>query len=81
MSKTKLSDYVLIAEAAGILGVAQNTLRKWADAGKVKTRRNPINGYRLFKVADLDSLLAKIERTKNVDGIQTTPNKSRRKAK
>tara|TARA_R110002072_G_scaffold302603_1_gene486672 strand:+ start:133286 stop:133498 length:213 start_codon:yes stop_codon:yes gene_type:complete len=58
---TKLSDYVLTAEAADILGVSQNTLRKWAEAGKIKVRRNPVNGYRLFSRADLDAFLELIE--------------------
>ena len=59
MAEPKMSDYLLIAEAADFLGVAENTLRKWADDGKVKTRRHPINRYRLFKKADLEDLLQK----------------------
>ncbi|MEX1026632.1 MAG: helix-turn-helix domain-containing protein [Candidatus Paceibacterota bacterium] len=59
---TKLSDYAKTAEAAEILGVSQNTLRAWAKAGKIPVRRNPANGYRLFKRSDLEKFLAKIER-------------------
>lgn len=55
---TKLSEYVKTAEAAKILGVAQNTLRKWAAQGKIRMRRNPANGYRLFKRSDLEQFLA-----------------------
>lgn len=58
---TKLTDYVKTAEAAVILGVSQNTLRKWAEAGKIPMRRNPANGYRLFKRSDLLKFLAKLE--------------------
>lgn len=58
---TKLTDYVKTAEAAEILGVSQNTLRKWAEAGKIPMRRNPANGYRLFKRSDLLKFLAKLE--------------------
>lgn len=58
---TKLSDYVMTAEAAEILGVSQNTLRKWAEAGQVRVRRNPVNGYRLFSRDDLDAFLELIE--------------------
>ena len=58
---TKLTDYVKTAEAAEILGVSQNTLRKWAEAGKIPMRRNPANGYRLFKRSDLQRFLAKLE--------------------
>ena len=56
---TKLSDYVLTAEAAEILGVSQNTLRKWAGAGKISMHRNPANGYRLFRQSDLEKFLRK----------------------
>lgn len=59
MTKTKLSEYVKTAEAAEILGVAQNTVRKWAAQGKIPVHRNPANGYRLFRRADLDDFLRK----------------------
>ena len=57
----KLSEYLKTAEAAELLGIAQNTLRKWAERGDVPFRRNPANGYRLFKRSDLEALLKKIE--------------------
>lgn len=56
---TKLTDYVKTAEAAEILGVAQNTLRKWAARGDIPMHRNPANGYRLFRRIDLDKFLQK----------------------
>ena len=52
---TKLNEYVKIAEAAELLGIAQNTLRKWADEGKIPFRRNPANGYRLFSRDELNA--------------------------
>ena len=58
---TKLSEYVKTAEASEILGVAQNTIRKWARQGKIPMRRNPANGYRLFKRKDLEKFLRRIE--------------------
>lgn len=58
----KLTDYVKTAEAAEILGVAQNTLRKWAEDGAIPMRRNPANGYRLFKRADLEKFLRKADK-------------------
>ncbi|MBU4271146.1 MAG: helix-turn-helix domain-containing protein [Planctomycetes bacterium] len=54
---TKLTDYVLTAEAAETLGVSQNTLRAWARAGKIPMYRNPANDYRLFRRADLEKFL------------------------
>lgn len=56
---TKLTDYVKTAKAAEILGVAQNTIRKWAARGDIPLHRNPANGYRLFKRSDLEKFLKK----------------------
>ena len=53
----KLSDYVLTAEAADIVGVSQNTIRAWAENGKIRVRRNPANGYRMFRREDLQQFL------------------------
>jgi excisionase family DNA binding protein len=58
---TRLNEYLRIAEAARVLGVSQNTLRLWAAAGKVPVRRNPANGYRLFRRQDLEEFLQRIE--------------------
>lgn len=54
---TKLTEYLQTAAAAEYLGVAQNTLRKWAARGDIPMHRNPANGYRLFKRTDLDRFL------------------------
>ena len=59
---TKLSEYMKTAKAAEILGVAQNTLRKWGEAGAIPTHRNHANGYRLFKRSELKKLLARVGR-------------------
>jgi excisionase family DNA binding protein len=58
-----LSEYVKTAEAAQILGVAQNTLRKWGEQGEIPVHRNPANGYRLFKREDLMRFLKKIDQS------------------
>jgi hypothetical protein len=52
-----LEDYVRVGEAASILGVTTKTLRNWDRAGKVKTRRHPVNGYRVYSREDLHTLL------------------------
>ena len=59
---TRIAEYVNVAEAAKILGVAQNTLRKWADRGEIPMHRIPANGYRLFKRSDLEKFLNQVER-------------------
>jgi excisionase family DNA binding protein len=62
----KLSEYVKVAEAAEILGVSPGTVRAWAADGKIPMHRNPANGYRLFKRADLTKFLAKVARPQPV---------------
>jgi excisionase family DNA binding protein len=57
--KTKLSEYVKVAEAAAILGVSQGTVRTWAEAGKIPMHKNPANGYRLFRRDELEQFLTK----------------------
>jgi excisionase family DNA binding protein len=59
---TRLNEYVMVAEAAQILGVSQGTVRAWAEAGKIPVHRNPANGYRLFKRRELEKFLAKVAR-------------------
>ena len=61
----KLKDYFQTAEAADYLGVAQNTIRKWAARGDIPMHRNPANGYRLFKKTDLDRFLRKASKPVN----------------
>jgi excisionase family DNA binding protein len=56
---TKLTDYLQTAEAAEFIGVAQNTIRKWAQRGDIPMHRNPANGYRLFTRRDLEKFLKK----------------------
>lgn len=58
---TKLNEYLMIAEAALFVGVSQNTLRLWAETGKVPMRRNPANGYRLFRKKDLEAFLVELD--------------------
>ncbi len=59
----KVEDYLTVKEAAAYIGVSPNTLRNWDRDRKISARRNPMNGYRLFHKADLDEVLAEIQRT------------------
>ncbi|TWT78801.1 hypothetical protein CA13_01980 [Planctomycetes bacterium CA13] len=70
----KLSEYVKIADAAEILGVAQTTLRKRPEDGQIPMQRNPANGYRLFKRSDLEGFLTRTSipvNTKNQPSVQS----------
>lgn len=69
----KLSEYVKVAEAAAILGVSQNTVRTWAENGRIPMHRNPANGYRLFRRADLEAFLHRVEQPVNQARFRGTP--------
>jgi excisionase family DNA binding protein len=56
----KLDEYLKIAEAASFLGVSVNTLRKWADEERIAAAVNPVNGYRLFLIEDLQEFLKEL---------------------
>jgi excisionase family DNA binding protein len=61
-------DFIRIQEAASILGVSEQTLRNWDRAGKLRAHRHPINGYRLYRAADLHAFLQTIGSWANPDG-------------
>jgi excisionase family DNA binding protein len=47
-TRTGNSDLLTIKAAAELLGVSEQTLRRWDEAGKLRARRHPMNGYRLY---------------------------------
>lgn len=54
-------EVLTIKEAAKTLGVNPETLRRWDRAGKFVAKRHPINGYRLYRVSDIDQILNEIK--------------------
>ena len=64
----KISDFMTVGEAAAYLCVSKDSLRRWDRAGKLKARRHPINGYRLYQKSDLDELLRRF-------GLENTPSR------
>ena len=60
--------YIRVHEAAEILGVALNTVRKWGAEGKIPEYRHPANGYRLYKRQDLEAFLRQIEDSRTTAG-------------
>lgn len=50
-------EFVLVKEAAEMLGVCPNTIRSWGANGKLAEYRHPINDYRMFKREDIDRLI------------------------
>ena len=53
-------DFVQIRDAARLLGVSEGTLRNWDRAGKLSALRHPVNGYRMYRVADLRAIVQEL---------------------
>jgi len=60
--------FVTIKSAAEIVGVSIETLRNWDKQGKLRSKRDPQNGYRLYCISQIQEFLktakAKPARTK-----------------
>jgi len=52
------SDWLTVGEAAHFLGVAQSTIRKWSDQGRVPAFYTP-GRHRRFRRSDLEAFLAR----------------------
>jgi excisionase family DNA binding protein len=50
------SDWLTLGRAARYLGVAQSTIRKWSDSGRLRAFKTP-GGHRRYRRADLDDFL------------------------
>ncbi|MHB2025114.1 MAG: MerR family transcriptional regulator [Elusimicrobiota bacterium] len=62
MAPPNLKDYLTVSQAAALVGVSPSTLRNWDKAGKLKARKQPISGYRLYQKSELDKFLRRLAR-------------------
>ncbi len=56
-----MENYLKIGEAAEILGVSTETLRRWDKSGKFNSERHPINNYRVYKEAHIENFMSETE--------------------
>ncbi len=68
LAPTGEPDWLTLGQAAKYLGVAQSTIRKWSDQGRVPAFYTP-GGHRRYRRADLDAFL-------NRSGPSVTPTES-----
>src|SRR5438477_6413430 len=57
-ASTMEPDWLTLGQAAKYLGVAQSTIRKWSDLGRVPAFYTP-GGHRRYRRNDLDAFLAR----------------------
>lgn len=48
LQKREDDQVLTIKAAADVLEVSEQTLRRWDKAGKLRAKRHPLNGYRLY---------------------------------
>ncbi len=60
---TRLEGFLRVKQAAEMLGVSPNTVRAWGADGKIPEYRHPVNNYRLYKRAELERILDKLEQS------------------
>ncbi len=65
---------VRVGEAAELLGVSVDTLRRWEAAGKLRVRRSR-GGQRLIALADIRGVLADRRRTRTSTSAQSARNR------
>ena len=49
-------EWLTLGQAATFLGVAQSTIRKWSDSGRVRAFYTP-GGHRRFRRSDLEAFV------------------------
>ena len=59
---TQSSDRVTIRHAANLIGVHENTIRKWAERGIIKTLHLPGSGYRRVPTTEVERIRAEMWR-------------------
>ena len=66
--------YVTIKSASEIIGVSIETLRNWDKTGKLSSKRDGKNGYRLYSISQIQKLVTehKIKPIKKVNRAKLT---------
>lgn len=56
-----MEKYLTVKQAADILSVSPETLRRWDNSGKFKSLRHPINNYRAYSEEQLQNLVEEMQ--------------------
>jgi excisionase family DNA binding protein len=50
------AEYLSPAEAAALIGISRDTIKRWEKAGRISSLRTPL-GHRRFRRSDVEKLL------------------------
>ena len=56
-----MENYINVGEAAKLIGVSSETLRRWDKSGKFESVRHPINNYRVYPERNVLSLVEELQ--------------------
>ena len=56
-----MEKYLTVSQAADILKVSPETLRRWDNSGKFKSIRHPINNYRVYSEEQISDLVEELQ--------------------
>ncbi len=56
-----MENYINVGEAAKLIGISSETLRRWDKSGKFESVRHPINNYRVYPESNVLSLVEKLQ--------------------
>ena len=56
-----MEGFLTVSEAAKLIGVNTETLRRWDKSGKFSSSRNPINNYRVYRVDHVHQFIREIQ--------------------
>ena len=60
--------YLTVNEVAKLLGITPLTVRNWDKKGALVAYRNPVNNYRMYKIADVENLMKRFEELGHTQG-------------
>jgi len=52
---------ITIGDVAKLLGVHRDTLRRWEACGYLRSRRHPINNYRIYEYTEIKQLFDRLQ--------------------
>ena len=56
-----MEKFIKVGEAAKMIGVSSETLRRWDKSGKFESVRHPINNYRVYPESNVASLVEELQ--------------------
>ena len=56
-----MEGFLTVSEAAKLIGVNKETLRRWDKSGKFSSSRNPINNYRVYQVEHVQHFIKELQ--------------------